>query len=161
MLSNWDMQDIFSVFLRIRNDVRHEQNVVVLSLLIVTLESDTELYTHNKIRKALASSGDLDKNIWEFIYHENIYVHYKITKDKNINKLLVCLCTQLQQLLIQKKYQQAYDLVDAVHCLPNIIVENEFQIPKSYWKIYVKPYRKKWDKTFLKSQEKVFKKQKG
>jgi hypothetical protein len=55
-----------------------------------------------------------------------------------------------------KNEEQFFDIVDTVHCLPDIIAENNFTITKSYWVINLKYYREKWDKRFLKDEQKAF-----
>jgi hypothetical protein len=56
-----------------------------------------------------------------------------------------------------QNYERVYDLVDSVHCVPDIIAENNFSITKSYWKTHIESYRKKWDKTFLREEQKSLK----
>ena len=58
--------------------------------------------------------------------------------------------------LIQKNFDRAYDLVDAIHCLPEALISKKQWKPKTYWKIYIRPYREKWDKQFLMDYEKEF-----
>lgn len=71
--------------------------------------------------------------------------------------MLSAICIRLRYLMKRKEFEHAYDLVDSVHCLPEIIVENNFCVPKTYWKTYIVPYRCKWDKEFLKEYQKQLK----
>ena len=47
-------------------------------------------------------------------------------------------------------------MVDAIHCLPEALISKKQWKPKTYWKIYIRPYREKWDKQFLMDYEKNF-----
>ena len=38
----------------------------------------------------------------------------------------------------------AYDIADMLHVLPEIVIANQKKRLKQYWKIYVKPFHKKW-----------------
>lgn len=57
-------------------------------------------------------------------------------------------------LLRHESFDRAYDLVDAIHCLPEAIMSKKQWNSKVFWKIYIKPYREKWDNSFLCIQEK-------
>ena len=62
-----------------------------------------------------------------------------------LNKVL----NDVVELLKLNAFEQAYDLIDAFHCLPSIFIAHRFDIPENYWKIYVEPYSIRWDPTFL------------
>lgn len=51
-------------------------------------------------------------------------------------------------------YEKSYDLVDTIHCLPEMLLNDKKWNPKGYWESFVIPYRLKWDKDFLTSIEK-------
>ena len=80
--------------------------------------------------------------------------------DKYIYEILVTICDEMIRVFDEKKFEQLYDLADCVHSLPEIIANNHLTIPDRYWKIYVDPYRKKWDKEFLLKEEKAMRKKK-
>ena len=79
-------------------------------------------------------------------------------KKANIYALLVKLFQNLICELTKKDFDKAYDLVDSFHCLPEIIADNNFTIPKSFWKTFVKDYRSKWDNDFLRKEQRLLKK---
>ena len=81
-----------------------------------------------------------------------------ILKDDNVLGILIKVCETLIYQLNEHKFEIADDLIDTVHCLPAIIAENKFKIPKNYWKSHMRFYRLKWDKTFLvKEQNNLYK----
>jgi hypothetical protein len=53
--------------------------------------------------------------------------------------------------------ERVYDLADALHDLPILLVANNFSIPACYWKQHIKYYRKKWNENFLKKEQKSMK----
>lgn len=111
-------------------------------------------YEDNQVRKALADVQGLDQERWYYIFHNNVYVNHRFLKSKYAYELLIKLCEESINFLKTKDFERAYDLIDCYHCLPDIIADNNFCIPKSYWKTYIRSYRDKWDKTFLVVEQK-------
>lgn len=157
MIGKYDLYDISAVFTQIRSNPEYEWNIAVLDNIIYVLSNDENTFTENQIREALASIEELDNDIWYYVHHNNVYVNHAILKNKAIYQLLIRICTELKTVVANRQFDRAYDLADAVHCLPEIIADHYFSIPKSYWKTHMYFYRKKWDKTFLHQEEKAVK----
>ncbi|MHB9142563.1 MAG: hypothetical protein ACYC25_11880, partial [Paludibacter sp.] len=87
----------------------------------------------------------------------NSYVHFSILKNVNMYNIIINACKKLKDAIREKNDEKVYDLADTIHCLPDIIAENDFKIPNSYWKSHVKCYRDKWDNEFLRIEQKVLK----
>lgn len=156
MISKNDLYDISAAFVIIRSNIRYELNGAILNKIIQVLKLDGQAFEDNQIRQAIASIENLDQERWYYVYHNNVYVNHRLLKNEQIYQLLIKACIILNQLLEEQKYERADDLVDSIHCLPDIIAENHFLITKSYWKTHVENYRKKWDKTFLQKEEKEY-----
>lgn len=154
MISQNELYDISVALTAIRNNIKEDVNKEVLYKIISVLNSKSETFKDNQIRRAIASINNLDQERWYYVYHNNVYANYKILRNKYIYKLLIKLCYELKCLVESNNFEKAYDLADCFHCLPNIIADNNFTIPKYFWKIYVKPYRDKWDKSFLVTDQK-------
>ena len=152
MITKNDLYDISFVFISIRIDIKNKYNSEVLSKIISVLKENNFVFD-NQIRKAISGINGLNMEQWSPMFHENIYVNHQFLKNTCIYNLLTSLCVEIKYLLEHSDFERAYDLIDAIHCLPNIIADNHFHIPKPFWKTYIKPYRKKWDKTFLLKQE--------
>ena len=159
MIDENDLYDISAAFTRIRYDITYDLNVDVVDKIVQVLISNEELSYENRIRIALSSIDNLSKEQWYFAYHNNLYVHHVLLKNPYIYDILVKACLVLKYALVEKSYDKAYDLVDAIHCLPDIIAENKFTITKSYWKTHIRYYRNKWDKEFLLCEQKLYMKQ--
>lgn len=156
MINKYDLYDMSFALIKIRGRIQEKSNTLIISQMIKVLgeKSNTD---DNQIRKAISSVSELDCEYWEFAYHNNAYVtHYTMNKPA-INDLLIKLLENLLYLLNNKDFEMAYDLVDSVHCLPEIIADNNMTIPKSFWKIFIKDYQNRWDKDFLKFEKKRYK----
>lgn len=149
MISQNDLYDMTFALSTIRNNISDETNKTILNKIVCVL-NDNNNFEDNQIRKAISSIKELNSEKWSIVYHNNTYVKHQFLKDKEINDLLIKLCKELIRILETKNFERAYDLSDSFHCLPNIIADNNFRIPKSFWKTYIKDYSNKWDKCFLK-----------
>ncbi|MGM9680038.1 MAG: hypothetical protein ACI3XR_00885 [Eubacteriales bacterium] len=158
MISDHDLYDITAAFIRIRSDIDCNTNSTILTEIVRVIKSENDAYEDNQIRRAIASVKNIDRERWDYVYHENVYVHRRLLKDKLIYRVLAVALDTLVQLLEDQQFERAYDLVDTVHCFPNIIEENNLRIPKSFWKTYVACYRAKWDKSFLTDEQKQYNK---
>ena len=158
MISNNDLHDITAAFIAIRSNPKYELNNAILDKIVQVLKLDDQTSEHNQIRKAIASIKNLNQDRWYYVYHNNVYVYNRFLRNKQIYQLLIKACETLKQLLEMQDYERSHDLVDSIHCLPDIIVENNFSITKSYWKTHIENYRNKWDKTFLIEEQKALKK---
>ncbi|MBS5843405.1 MAG: hypothetical protein KIC77_07975 [Clostridiales bacterium] len=156
MISDYDLLDLSAIFVLMRYDISNENNIIILTKVIDVLSKGDTYYIDNQIRIALASLSYLDKEAWEFVYHNNVYVTYRFLENKIIYSILVQSCIAVKEALANDELEKAYDLFDCIHCLPEIIADNKLKIPKNYWKTHVSIYRKKWDKMFLINEEKLY-----
>lgn len=154
MINKNDLYDITFALIIIRNNITEKTNPQILSQMIKVLEekNNTE---DNQIRKAISSIDGLNRECWFFAYHNNVYVNHQMLNKANIYDLLVKLFQSLSCELNKKNFNKAYDLADSFHCLPEIIADNNFRIPKSFWKTFVKGYRSKWDNDFLRDEQRM------
>lgn len=157
MISQNDLYDISFALVTIRNDIKNTLNNVILSKIIQVLACDEREFEDNQVRKALASIPGLDQARWRYVYHNNVHVNHRFLKNRYIYGLLIKLCEQTICVLNAQAFENAYDFMDSYHCLPDIIADNNFRIPRSYWKIYIRLYREKWENKFLNEEQKDIK----
>lgn len=143
MITQNELYDLSFSLMLIRSEINNPNNVIVLDSIISLLKDSSKLIENNQIRKTLCSISQLNEK-WEFVKHENYYVRTLIYKDKDFQDELLNNLNDLKLLLQAEKFEQAYDLVDALHALPTIIADNNGIIPKNYRKTFSQPYRKKW-----------------
>lgn len=157
MINKNDLYDITFALITIRSNIFEKSNIQILSQMIKVLETrnNTE---DNQIRKAISSIEGLDRQYWFFAYYNNLYVNHQIVNKDAIYVLLIKLLQSLICELNQKAFDKAYDMVDCFHCLPEILADNNFTIPKAFWRTFVKDYRNKWDNDFLRAEQKTLKK---
>ena len=62
------------------------------------------------------------------------------------------------RLFEKSKFDQLYDLIDLLHALPEALLLKELWNSEKFFRTYFTPYRKKWDKNFLKSEQKMLSK---
>ena len=148
MVCQYDLYDISYAFCIIRSDVRYDLCGRILLEITNALKNEN-VYEDNQIRRAIASVENISGKQWDFVYHNNVYVNFKLLKDKHIYDLITKICEELIVLFNSNAFERFYDLIDAVHCLPEIIADNKFSVPDDYWDNYIVPYRNKWDKQFL------------
>lgn len=154
MICQYDLYDIAYALSLLRNDIKNELNCEIILQIEKVLTEGNETFEENQIRKALAKIINLDKKKWYFVYYNNVYVIHKFLKNKYIYELLKKFCNELILTLRNGNFDKAYELSDCFHCLPIIISDNNFEVPREYWKTYVNPFRKKWDKSFLLQEQK-------
>ncbi|MDR1891520.1 MAG: hypothetical protein LBQ48_00685, partial [Oscillospiraceae bacterium] len=126
MITKNDLYDISAALAIIRSNPQYELNVEILDKIIRVLKLDDNDFEDNQIRKAIASIENMDQERWHYAYHNNFYVNHCLLKNKQLYQLLINICTEIKQLLEMQNYERVYDLVDSVHCVPDIIAENNF-----------------------------------
>jgi hypothetical protein len=159
LICNYDLYDITAILVQIRYEPKYPLNKQIIDNVVqvlVTPDKDNN-FVCNKIRAAVSKIVDLDKEKWWIMYNENVYVHISIIKDRRVYDVLIKALNALGTIIQGGNEIQIDDLVDAIHCLPDIIAENRFSITKSYWKTHIKPYRDKWDGDFLKAEQRRWK----
>ena len=89
------------------------------------------------------------------MFIENYYTYYpSFLKNEYIYSILSAALKELLIALNEGNLEKIADLADCLHDLPIIIVENNYSIPKKFWKVFIKSYRNKWNKIFLITEEK-------
>ena len=155
MITKYDLYDISAAFVLIRADIKSESNSEVIKSIVDVLQNVEVMYEENQIRKAIQNIDNLDRERWQFVFHLNVYVNHDNLKNSSIYAVLISACKRLLKTLSEKNYEEAYDLVDCIHCLPEIIADNRFEITKTFWNANIKEYRHKWDKDFLVVEQKA------
>lgn len=155
MFCIYDLYDLSEIYKIIRYYPDYELNSLVLKKILYLLENRNEIFEPNQIRKILLSITNLDNAKYYFIKTQNVYCYFpSILKEPEIYNVLKTATKTLESLLEQKNIQQIIDCADILHNLPIYISEYDFSIPRFFWKNEVRFYRKKWDKNFLKNEEK-------
>lgn len=151
MFSNYDLYDLYEVFLCIRQYPNYELNNIVMDKVREAIVNYTNTYsTNNIIRFSLKPIENLDKDIYKFVYIENYYTYVPfLLKDMHTYNILDASCKALSDAIRECNELKIVDLADCLHNLPISIAEHK-AIPKCFWKQEIVAFRNKWDKNFLK-----------
>lgn len=155
MINMYDLYDLSAIFKNIRMYPNYELNYEILKKIKSVLLSQDSIHDLNQFRSALSTIQNLDKEMYSFAYVQNEYVYFSsFLKKENIYNLLIKVCEELMLAITEKNVNKVVDLADCLHNLPIFLVENNFSVPKDYWKNEVKYFRDKWDKKFLLAEQK-------
>lgn len=148
------------IFILIRSNIRSLYNIDLLEIiskycLLIKEEHLIKFETFKSEIVKILNNDEKTKELLEIVLkaYEVIPVTDNLSEIYRylsvIGDVALEICTQLGL----KNFDRAYDLVDAIHCLPEALISKKQWDSKAYWKIYIRPYREKWDKQFLKNQE--------
>lgn len=154
MIGNNDLHDISAALKIIREDIKNDNNIIILQSIMNVLSIRNQ-YEANQIRASISRVKGLDIEKWYFVNHMNLYTYDAIIKDDQAILLLKKICEKIIEMLELCEFDKAYDFVDTVHCLPDILAENHCAIPKSFWKNNMHNFRNKWDKNLFKSEQRL------
>ena len=157
MIINTELHDLAYSIKLFRSNIKFSENIELIRKIIKAINNEANAYQPNNIRKSLAEIEELADERWQFVRVENIYtLPCEIIKTPNINKFLSAILSDLLKQLENKNYEQAYDLADVAHAIPEILAEYNGKLTNSYWKNCIEPYRKKWGCNFLEEFQKDF-----
>ena len=154
MVGVYDLYDLYAVFIRIRHCPDSPANLPIINSIISALK-DKENCELNQIRRAIRSAEGYQKNeAFAFAETDNVYSYMPLPflKDDYVYEVLIAACAEMSDVLKKGNQERAYDLADCLHNLPIMIVENNYAIPKRFWKNEVKRYREKHNRVFLYSE---------
>ena len=105
----------------------------------------------NIIRNILSEVNELKEyEEWQWIQIKNVYTYgVKVIKDNFAYQILSTIFDELLSCLKESNEDRIYDLKDALHNIPIILVEDGKQIKKHIAR-EIACYRNKWNKDFLK-----------
>lgn len=151
MLHIYDLYDLSQIYILIRAYPDDQKNPQIIEKVLEVLQQRETNHQPNQFRTALSSIDGLDAERYGFAFVQNAYVYFPgPLKDDRIYDLLLAVNHSLHKVLLEGSQEQITALADCIHNLPTMLAENHYQIPKYFWKGYVRTYRTAWDKDFLK-----------
>lgn len=138
----------FRVFLLIRTDIRSQHNSDLLNVLLKSLQrllngEDLETYDLIKDINQITNRIRLDDIKGSNIDHLKLFPPIYMSLLDNV-------LTEAIHVFEMRDYQRAYDLIDAVHFLPQLLITEDWERGE-YWESFIIPYRIDWNNDFLKS----------
>jgi hypothetical protein len=156
------MRAFKSVFVLIRAYPEAEYNIALLKVFQKYISQVEQLNNvgivrlKNDIKDTEGIEGELKADLISTL---DVYSYNDDIKDlERLSKYLPVLNEFVYELLgqLQKKdFIRVRDLADASHNFPEFMIKDTWS-SKDYWKIYIAPYRKHWDKNFLNNWKKDF-----
>ncbi|MCQ2429388.1 MAG: hypothetical protein MJ192_03550 [Clostridia bacterium] len=161
MLCVYDLYDLYAITVTVRFRPENPVNVPVLEQVIGVL-NDRDRAGPNRFRAALRSVPGIDRDadsLFSALLTDNSYSYFPIgfLKDERVLRLLITAYEQLLSAVREGNADRIYDLADCLHNLPIMLTEHDFTVPRYFWTIYVSSYRKKWDESFLRAEQKALK----
>lgn len=121
-----------------RYDIKNKNNLEVVDILIKVINDNV---SNDKMCRMI-----LDKMP---MWNEQLVVegdNRKEVFDNKSRKLFVIEALELlKDKLLFREYEMAYDIADILQGLPDIVISNKKEGFRQYWKLYVKPFQKKWN----------------
>ncbi|MBD5088423.1 MAG: hypothetical protein HDT30_06360 [Clostridiales bacterium] len=125
------------IFVLLRFDIKNKNNSHVIDIII----------------KAIINKSS-NQEMFKMIFYIMPSWKSQLIVERDDEQEIIC-NTKLEQFIIRslelmktnisiQKYKMAYDIADTLHVLPEIVIANQKKGLKQYWKIYVKPFQKKW-----------------
>jgi hypothetical protein len=131
----------------IRPDIRNPSNARVVRAILDELSDDGSL-EKTGLNKRLSMIPGVDNALKVYIANTLVDASVDGTVGLKYLSVLVTALKEVEHLLVEGDFERAYDLVDAIHIMPEIIVRYG-SLNRAYWKTHIGPYRDKWDKGFL------------
>lgn len=150
------------IFVSVRSNPEDKYNVPLLNLFqkYTALIPQMNKIEIAKLKNDINSMEELEDGLKaDLISTLDIYTCKENMKNREkVNTYMPVLnefVNEIVNLLHSKESTRVRDLADAAHNFPEFLI-NELWSPKDYWKIYITPYRKQWDKNFLNNWENRF-----
>ena len=154
--------NLHRLFVYIRSDIERVENKAILETAITTLENDSNNdFLVDSFKKLHLYESNInhtveDIAICDIIQTNNIDNGIVYSKEK-LKEMLLYAMEKLLYLLHKKAYEEAYDLTDAIHVLPELIAQEICENNDSFWEVYIEPIRHKWNIDYFDDYRDYFK----
>lgn len=143
------LENIHRLLVKIRYNIYDETNIVLLDIIGETLNnnySNKEMI--NLLRQRLNNWSYLLK-LQETFNSDNVNSELSDNELDLFRKVLNYSISKAKFYLVEQKYDIAYDIIDAIHIFPEIIVRSNKRTLKKFWKLYIEPVYLKWNKAIF------------
>ena len=131
------------ILVLIRSDIENESNVEMLKIFIDSMlkknTTDELVFRISQISPSysdmlgLSSSGKENRALT--LKEEDVF-----------SAVMKYAMNLIKDSIAENQYECAYDIADCIHAFPTVLLEADIHTLKEYWKIYIKPVRKKWER---------------
>ncbi len=109
----------------------------------------------DRLRPRIAALSTLDRRYWAFAAAplRHVQVAALLLTEPALLGMIRTLCRETIRALEKGEQQRAFDLADAWHNLPAMLLDCRGGVPESFWTVYIGAYRMRWDRTFLREEQ--------
>lgn len=127
-------ENMHRILVYIRSNIHNNENMELVRILSLCISDD--MSNEEMVRIIIDIYPVLTQQL--ILQNDEIYRLSAEAKD-----YVLCVLQIISNALEEKDYELAYDMVDALHVFPHVVIANEKRQIKSYWKIYVIPIIKR------------------
>jgi len=135
--------NIHRIFVIIRSNINNNENIKLLSL--VKNNFDRGGLNATFLNDIYSLQLMLKNPILDYLSNE---ISTSIDFDQRFNRIFIFVLTKTIQLLQENATEQAYDLIDAFHVLPELVADEIKVDYADFYNIYVKPLSSRWGTSF-------------
>ncbi len=129
--------DLTALLVGLRADIRAANGAAMVQTALTALES-------NQTSAAFANALLINAGVAMSSNRRGKPLPVKDIDHPPLRQLLLRSFRQLSQLLTSRQYEQAYDLTDTIHFLPELFGREQLLHRNDYTTCFVKPYTAKW-----------------
>ena len=150
------MSDLFllnleKIFIYVRYDLERIENKNII-LCVINVINEFECNNDELYKQIKKLSLELSKCI--ILSHEN---EIKIVNRMVYGQFLIDSLDFFLKLLNDNEYEKAYDVIDILHAVPNVIIINEKKSKRLFYKTYIKKFSRKWKEHYFDKMKVLFK----
>ncbi len=127
-------ENMHRILVYVRSDIYNNKNRELVRILSLCISENMQ--NDEMVRRII--------DIYPFLKQQLIIQNdemYRLNVDAE--DYVLCALQIIGNALEEKDYSLAYDMVDALHVFPHVIIANEKKRIKNYWKVFVKPIIKR------------------
>ena len=132
----------------LRYDIKCVDNKELLDIMIYTLNKmNSNIQMVERVRSVEHFRIYIKEFGKDILIDEKSDVELSEDEEKIFRSVMSYSLLEMKRLLAQEFYDEAYDLIDAIHAFPELFTNRSKKNLKKYWKIYIRPFQKKWRNT--------------
>lgn len=135
------------IFVFLRFDIKNKNNSNVIDIIIKVINNNN---SNEEMCKMIVYI--MPKWKGQLIVEENEEQEnegQELIFNIQLKQFIIRALEVMKSNLLAQEYEIAYDIADILQALPDIVIANNKKGLKQYWKVYIKPFQKKWKcKTF-------------
>ena len=148
VVSNIFLCNFSIIMVHIRKDIKNKVNIDIISILL-------EVFGNNLNNNNMcADIASINVSWYRQLKHEDENsITYNV---EYYNQFIADTLLFLMYLLSSQQYEMAYQIVDILHILPDVILKKGKKSKKDFWKTFIIPFEENNNISFFKKMKKRF-----